>query len=307
MSDADQSVLVSQPAGQVSNMFATAEPLWFANGRWGECGYAIPNPMGKTWTNNPVIFGLVEMIGRNMFELMHRQDVRFYGPPLKQFWYDLHQMVTVARKRMADQAIAPNSDNVFIPEHATPTPKVFLIYPIPLFGDRVRQLDVQYFASVTLMLLSDIFQHSDNEKTAYISTDFAAMVGKYLKEILSRMATKYFGATREAATKDDYVIPDAAFTAYDPSKVLTSVEMTEERPPLQWWPTSIDLSQIRGIPVTDALLFAKRWPAQNWLDSGSGNAVVSSLTGAIDTGSRQNATTNTNASGSFITAPGTAP
>lgn len=307
MSDATQNVLITPPPGQVDNMFASAEPLWFDCGRWGECGYAIPNPMGKTFTNNPVIYALVDMIGRNVFELMHRGDVRFYGPPLKQFWYDMHQLLIVARKRMSDQAIAPNSDNVFIPTHATPTPQMFLVYPVPLFGDRVKQLDVLYYDTLIHMLLSDIMQHSDNEKSGYISTDFAAMIGKYLKEILSRIATKYFGATRADATKDDYIIPDAAFTAYDPSKVLTSVEMTEERPPMQWWPTSVDLSQIRGLPYSTALTFAKRWPSSNWLDAGAVNTRLSALTGKIDTGNQQNTAAASTATGSFIPAANVAP
>ncbi len=34
--------------------FGTDEILWYDNGRWGQCGYAIANPNGKAWTNNSV-------------------------------------------------------------------------------------------------------------------------------------------------------------------------------------------------------------------------------------------------------------
>jgi len=37
-------------------MFSTEEILWYDNGRWGEAGYAIANPNGKTWTNNGIYF-----------------------------------------------------------------------------------------------------------------------------------------------------------------------------------------------------------------------------------------------------------
>lgn len=36
-------------------MFGTDEILWYDNGKWGQCGYAIANPNGKTWTNNLTI------------------------------------------------------------------------------------------------------------------------------------------------------------------------------------------------------------------------------------------------------------
>jgi hypothetical protein len=68
--------------------FSSDEILWYDNGRWGEAGYAVANPAGKTWTNNAVIYQFHSLVGRNMFELMHRGDVKFYGPPHKQFWFD---------------------------------------------------------------------------------------------------------------------------------------------------------------------------------------------------------------------------
>ena len=76
-----------------SPMFGTDEILWYDNGKWGQAGYAIANPNGKVWTNNTVIYQFHELVGRNMFELMHRADVRFYAPPHKQFWFELHQLI----------------------------------------------------------------------------------------------------------------------------------------------------------------------------------------------------------------------
>ena len=94
-----------------SLQFGTDEILWYDNGKWGETGYAIANPNGKIWTNNSVIFGFHSLVGRNMFELMHRSDVRFYGPPHKQFWFELHQLIVTARKRLADRQRLPNDSN----------------------------------------------------------------------------------------------------------------------------------------------------------------------------------------------------
>ncbi len=36
----------------VAPTFGTDEILWYDNGKWGDAGYALANPNGKTWTNN---------------------------------------------------------------------------------------------------------------------------------------------------------------------------------------------------------------------------------------------------------------
>lgn len=251
--------------------FDTDEILWYDNGKWGEAGYAIPNPSGKTWTNNSVIFQLHSLIGRNLFELTHRDSVKFYAAPHKQFWFDLHQLIITARKRINDRTRADNDSNGLNAVHATPAPQVFLVYPVPFFGERIRQADIREYTQLTLMLLSEIMQHSNNDLTTYITQSFAGVCGKYLQEILALFATKYFGKKRAEAYAADFALVDKDFQDYDPSSVMTSVEMTEERPPLQWWPTENDLSQIRGIQVNDALMLAKRWPVGNWMDIADGN------------------------------------
>ncbi len=142
-------------------------------------------------------------------------------------------------------------------QHASPTPQIFLAWPIPFFGERVRQPDIREYAQLALLMLSEMMQHSENELGTYITDAFAAKVGQYLREILALMATKYFGYTRAAAYDPAFALKDTDFANYDPSKVMTSVEMTEERPPLQWWPTETDLTAIRAIPFNEALVLAK--------------------------------------------------
>lgn len=288
--------------------FDTDEILWYDNGKWGDAGYAVPNPSGKTWTNNSVIYQLVELVGRNMFELAHREDVKFYRAPYKQFWFDLHQLIITARKRISDRMRKPNDSNGLVTQHVNPAPQVFLVYPVPYFGERVRQQDVREYLQIGLMLLSEMMQHSDNDLSTYVTDNFAGTMGKYLQEILALFATKYFGKTREAAYALDFALTDDDFKNYDPSKVMTSVELTEERPPLQWWPTENDLSQIRGLPINEALLLSKRWPVGDWLAQADGNVFPSPTNQTVETGvsAAQTAATTVAPTG-FTTPPGQAP
>jgi len=254
-----------------ANPFETEEILWYNNGRWGQAGYAITNPGGKTWTSNSVIYQIHSLVGRNLFELMHRPAVKFYVAPDKQWLYDLHQLLITARKRLADRTRMPNDSNGLVPQHADPDPQMFLVWPVPYFGERVRQMDIREYCQIALLMLSDIMQHSENDLSSYVTNNFTGPIGKYLQEILMLMATKYFGYSRAAAYDPAFALQATDFANYDPSKVMTSVEMSEERPPVQWWPTTNDLSQIRGIPVNQALLLATRWPADNWQMAAGGD------------------------------------
>jgi len=297
--------------GQQFPVFDTDEILWYENGKWGQAGYAVPNPSGKTWTINSVIYGLVQLVGRNLFELTHREDVKFYRAPHKQFWFDLHQLIITARRRLADRMRKDNDSNGLVPQHVTPVPQVFLVYPVPYFGERIRQQDIREYTQLTLMMLSEIMQHSENDRTSYITDTFAGQIGRYLQEILALFATKYFGKTREQAYAPDFMLTDDDFKNYDPSKVMTSVEMTEERPPLQWWPTENDLSQIRGLPINEALMLAKRFPLGDWRTMADGNAFASPTNQTVETNTQGSGVvvpdTTGVTSGAFVPAPGTAP
>ncbi|MBX9790173.1 MAG: hypothetical protein K2Y37_14750 [Pirellulales bacterium] len=274
MAAPDAPAVPTTPTNQQAVQFQSDEILWYRNGIWGECGYAIPNSGGKNWTYNGDIFGLMQMIGRNVFEFAHRESVKFYTAPHKQFWYDVHQMLTVGIKRCADLAIRPNSDHVAEPTHATPTPQVFLVYPIPYFKARVRQLDIARILQKMLMLQTEIMQHTDNERGNYFTAEFAGMVTQYLQECLAWIATKYFGYSRDESYAPGFKIADERFSNYNPDLVLTSAERTEERQPPLWWPTENDLSRIRGIPINEAILLAERWPREDWLAVADANVLV---------------------------------
>lgn len=286
--------------------FDTAEILWYKNGIWGEAGYAIPNPMHKTMTSNEDIYELHSLLGRTMFELLHRREaVGFVAPPHKQFWFDLHQMVVIGRKRLNDLTRADNDSAGLVVQHAQPVPRMFVVYPVPYFGDRIRQPDIRKYATIAMLALSEIMQHSDNERIGYVTARFTATIGLFLQEILAQMAMKYFGKDRTTAYKPDFALADADFAAYDPSKVMINVEMSEERPPEQWWPTTNDLSMIKALPVAKALLLAERWPTGSTLYSGDMTQWPGS--GSAGQDANKGTLTGANTSGTFVAAPNAAP
>lgn len=255
-----------------SEPFGTDEILWWNNGRWGEAGYAIANPGGKVWTNNQVIFAVHQLVGRELFALMHMPDVKFTRPPSKQFLWAIDKATKVAIKRLRDREVDFNDDR-FDPQHATPVPKTFLCYPVPYFGERIRQVDAAEYCTLMLLALSEMMQHSDNEFQLEVTSVFVGHIENYFARIQYLMATKFFNKSRDEVQSETWVgLTEADFSAYDPTSLHTESELVEERPPLRWWPTENDLSEIRAKPITALLEHAQRWPSTEILMTGDGGS-----------------------------------
>lgn len=290
--------------GGPAGVFQSDEILWFDNGRWGAAGYAIPNPAGKLHTSNTVMFQIHDLIGRELFSLMHRPDVRFTRPPGKEFLFAVHKLCIVARNRLAARSVSFR-DNRFDAEHATPVPRAWIVYPVPYFGRRVRNADAREWCELMLLLLSETMQHSDNELTLEVTDLYTSKAGEYFQRVLVLLATKFFGVPKAEALAPNFQLTDAQFASYDPSSLFVSSEMIEERPPLQWWPTENDLDEISGITINAALPLCRRWPATEILLAGDqGSQAVWPGSGNLKT---PPGGAGAAASESFVPRPGAAP
>lgn len=248
---------------ELREIWQTDEILWFNDGRWGMCGYAIPNGQGKTWTNNSTIFKLHKLIGATMFDLMHRVDVQFSHPPHKDWWWEWQKAIVLLRSQVRAFRIDPGTTLDIDPKHLRNQRKTFLVFPIPFFGSRVRQEDCLDQAGWALNLLGEIMQHSANEYVDRVPGPLVDMIESYIRGMYLRVATKYFGYTEvDVRGNPDFVIAEDRFGSalYRPQDKIPDAEQSMERPALTWWPTENDLSRIRGIQYTTALHFAQRWP-----------------------------------------------
>lgn len=255
--------------------FSTKEILWWNNGKFGQAGYALWNSGGKNATGNSVIWGFVNSVGSNLFELMHRPDVYQARPPQKQFLYDAYQLLILSQKRMNDRAITftgPDQTRLDS-QHSGPALQQFLAYPVPFFGGRVQQPDVLEWAGLLLQMLSEAAQHEDNKYSSDITQLFTDVMNARFDRILKLLATRYFGytATSYAAAKvgppdangKPTVIPfqlkQSDWTNYDPTGSFLTTEFTSSLPQIQWEPVENDLAAIRGLAYGTAIQKAERW------------------------------------------------
>ena len=232
--------------------------LWYKVGVFGDAGYAVPNWSNDVGSLNPQILDWVELVGRNLFHVMHHEDVDLRIPPSINTCKRVHKLYVRAASILAGRAVSPGEDNMEA-FHSRPAGEVFRVYPVPFF--KVRNPFMRRWAGLVLVSLAEAMQHTENRKEMEISTAFAGQVGQYLRRVYVNMAIELFGKTREAAQAPGFLLSDADLAAYDPSKFFTSTEMVDTVPRLDRVFTEDRLELLaEGIPVTELPADIGPWP-----------------------------------------------
>lgn len=239
---------ISDEAQAYENIVTDAA-LWYDVGIFGQLGYAIPNPSNDVGTLNLNIYDLTNLIGRNLFAIMHHEDTALSRPPSVNTLHRIHQLYVRSGQLLSGRAIPPGEPNLEV-EHVTPAGEIFRVYPVPYF--LVRNPHLKRWCNYVLICLSECMQHTENRKAVEVSTDFAAMVGKYMQRIYSNMAVELFGKTREEANASGFLLTQEDFSSYNPGAFFTSVEMVDTVPALDNVLTEDRKAHLAaGILVTD--------------------------------------------------------
>lgn len=232
--------------------------LWYKVGVFGEAGYAVPNWSNDVGSLNPQILDWVDLVGRNLFHLMHHEDVDLRIPPSINTCKRVHKLYLRAANILAGRAVAPGQDNMEA-QHSRPAGEVFRVYPVPYF--KVRNPFMRRWAGMVLVSLAEAMQHTENRKEMEISTSFAGQVGQYLRRVYLNMAVELFGKSRDEAYGPGFLLSDADLAAYDPSKFFTATEMVDTVPRLDRVFTEDRLELLaEGIPVTELPADIGPWP-----------------------------------------------
>ncbi len=252
----------------VTPPFRSNAPAWYtppdANGNqsvWSIMGCAVPQVGRYLQTNNVPLYDIVNTIGSELFDtIWGSEDRKFDSAPSRDVLYRIHQLLVIGRGRLAQKTVLPNATPL-LPSKAKPAPRMFIVYPIPYYGPLgcVNEW-LNDVCTYMQMACTEAMQHPDNERSFYITKDCHDTIYGYLKYILVDMAGKFFGIDQATASADDYVIPDAAWAAFNPASFTLPSEGTSSRPPMGWSPTDLDLEPIRGIPVEDVIPFLQPWP-----------------------------------------------
>ena len=232
--------------------------LWYNVGVFGEAGYAVPNWSNDVGSLNPQILDWTDLVGRNLFHIMHHEDADLRIPPSINSLKRVHKLYLRAANILAGRAVPPGENNMEV-HHARPAGEVFRVYPVPYF--KVRNPFLRRWAALVLVSLAEAMQHTENRKEMEISTAFAGQVGQYIRRLYENMAIELFGKTREVAQTDGFVLTDADFSAYNPGVFFTQTEMVDTVPRLDRVFTEDRLELLaEGIPITQLPANLGPWP-----------------------------------------------
>ncbi len=256
--------------------------LWYKVGVFGDAGYAVPNWSNDVGSLNPQILDWVDLVGRNLFHIMHHEDVDLRIPPSINTCKRIHKLYLRAASLLAGRAVEPGQDNMEV-MHTRPAGEVFRVYPIPFF--KVRNPFMRRWSGMILLSLSEAMQHTENRKEVEISTAFAGLVGQYVRRVYINMSIELFGKTREQAYADGFVLTDADLANYNPSEFFTSTEMVDTVPRLDRVFTEDRLETLsEGIPITELPADLGPWPT-NLSSYYQVTRTDSTISGASDDGS----------------------
>ncbi|MGL4513811.1 MAG: hypothetical protein ACRCT8_12030 [Lacipirellulaceae bacterium] len=222
--------------------------LWYNVGVFGDAGYAVPNWSNDVGSLNPQITDLVDLIGRNLFHVMHHEDVDLRIPPSINTCKRLHKLYLRSAAILAGRAVPPGENNMEV-FHSRPAGEVFRVYPVPYF--KVRNPFLRRWAGLILVSLAEAMQHTENRKEMEISTAFAGQVGQYIQRMYTNMAIELFGVPRDVAMAAGFKLSEEDLKAYNPAEYFTSTEMADTVPRLDRVFTEDRLEMLaEGIPVT---------------------------------------------------------
>lgn len=232
--------------------------LHYNVGIFGEAGYAVPNWSNDIGSLNPTIIDWTQLVGRNLFHIMHHEDVDLRIPPSRNTLERVHKLYLRAANILAGRAVPSGERNMEV-QHVRPAGDVFRVYPVPYF--KVRNPFLKRWAELVLLSLSEAMQHTENRKEMEVSTAFAGTVGQYLRRLYSNMAIELFSKDRTTAMADGFVLTEADFAAYNPAAFFTSTEMVDTVPRLDRVLTEDRLELLsEGIPVTELPADIAPWP-----------------------------------------------
>src|SRR4051794_20750707 len=82
--------------------------LWYSVDVFGEAGYAVPNWGDDIGSLNPNILDVVNLMGQNLFSMMHLQDVDMRTPPSINFLRRVHKLYVRCTQILAGRAVPSN-------------------------------------------------------------------------------------------------------------------------------------------------------------------------------------------------------
>lgn len=254
------------PSGKsISVEFGTDRALLYTVDPWDKLGFAVPNFGDNVGTLSSAIHNLADFIGKVQLYVMTHVDATREQPPSIN---TVIRLMKALNRIQSVLAFRQKLDNEVRTEetHASPALKAWNIHPAPYFASGfVRNHWLSEYNDLTVIALTNIYQHSDNNLSLTITQAFAQDVYKYFRDMRILVGGELLALPKTTVAEDDFVFdvsPDGPHVkGYNPSAFTLNFEGLDTPGPIEARPTEDDMRVLfKGIPATIVKNFVAQYP-----------------------------------------------
>lgn len=254
--------------------FSTDRVLLYNVEPWNRLGFAVANFGDNHGTTNHAIWRLADEIGKVQLYIMTHIDVWRTQPPSINNVMRLGKLLNRINQVLASRQMAENEQRLE-GVHYTSAILPWNIHPVPYFRSSfVRNGWLAEYNELVMIMLTNIYQHSDNNLPLTITESFSRQVYQYAREIKIRMGTELLALPRATVEADGFLFDADAYSNYRPSDLVVNTEAIDTPGPIESRPTEDDLRLLAsGIPSTDLIGDLSQYPVAPSGAGYSGQAV----------------------------------
>lgn len=249
----------------VSVEFGTDRPLLYDVDPWNKLGFAVPNFGDNVGTLSSSIHNLADFIGKvQLFVMTHVDAMREQPPSIN----TVIRLMKALNRIQSVLSFRQKLDNEVRTEgtHGSPALRAWNIHPTPYFASGfLTNHWLSEYNELTMLALTNIYQHSDNNLSLTITQAFAQDIYKYFRDMRILIGGELLGLKKTDVAADDFMFDVSAtgpqVLGYNPSSFTINFEAMATPGPIEAVPTEDDMRVLfKGIPATIVKNFVAQYP-----------------------------------------------
>lgn len=258
-------------ANPLTPVYGNDKPFLYNVAPWNQMGFAVPNWGAQIGTKNVVIHRLVDEIGKHQLNVMTHEDAMRAQYPSINTVLRLAHIFNRAQTLLSGRQ-KTSTDLRVEQVHADAGVYPWILHPVPYYRSSfIINPWLTEYNTYTFMILTNMLQYSENNLSMTITSEFAAHIWQFFREIGTLVASELLGMPSDTAEAPGFQFTDDMVkTGYATIAQRTlSIERLCTPGPIQSTATEVDLGPLfRGFPTTHLISCIAQYPVD--LPSGLG-------------------------------------
>lgn len=252
----------------MGTLFGSDRVLLYDVYPWNELGFGVANFGDNIGTRSTPNWGLADEVGQAQLYIMTHIDAQRKQPPSRNTVERIGKVVNRVQSVLVGR-MKQYSELRLEEGHATSAPEIWNIHPCPYFdGPIVRNRWLKEYNRLTMIALTNIYQHSDNNLALTVTSAFAQAIWVYFKEIKLLLGSELLRIPLEELKPDEFIFTTAHYDAYRPEDVVLNIEALDSPGQIFSALTEDDLRPLLdGIPANLISVNLKQYPVGPLPDS----------------------------------------